>query len=209
MLSQLALASVSPSGLNATPVTASVCPVRVALGRPVTASHSHPVLLSSPLANIVPSGLNATLVTTPVCPVRVVLCCPVSASHSCTVRSFPVASVSPSGLNATPSTWVVCAVRVTLCCPVRTSHNRTVSSSQLTAASVLPSGLNATLEALEDPVMRSNTASVSASYIQIPIVLATAKRLPSGEYAIVPAVRPLPRRTFAPSGKLHLVWSWA
>jgi hypothetical protein len=38
--------------------------------------------------------------------------------------------------------------------------------------------------------------------------LATAKRSPSGEYAIS-RTEPLPRRAFAPSGKLNCVWSWA
>ena len=67
--SELPLASVLPSGLNATLLTALVCPVSVCLCSPVTASHRRIVLSSLPLASVRPSGLNDTLLTHRVCPV--------------------------------------------------------------------------------------------------------------------------------------------
>ena len=56
------MASRCPSGLNATPYTASVWPVSGApIGWPVSASHSRTVSSSPALASRCPSGLNATL----------------------------------------------------------------------------------------------------------------------------------------------------
>ena len=59
--SPLPLASVVPSGLNATEPTGPVWPVSGApIGRWVATSHSRTVSSAPPLASVVPSGLNAT-----------------------------------------------------------------------------------------------------------------------------------------------------
>ena len=52
-----------PSGLKATLLTASVCPLRVRTSWPVCASHTFTVLSSLPLTRRLPSGLKATLQT--------------------------------------------------------------------------------------------------------------------------------------------------
>ena len=52
-----------PSGLNATLLTAPVCPLRVRVSWPVAASQTFTVWSSLPEARRLPSGLNATLVT--------------------------------------------------------------------------------------------------------------------------------------------------
>jgi N-acetylmuramoyl-L-alanine amidase len=78
-LERLPLASVRPSGLNATLLTPNVCPVSVRLFIPVTASHRRMVSSSLPLATVRPSGLKATLVTLRVCPVSRATSVPVCA----------------------------------------------------------------------------------------------------------------------------------
>lgn len=57
-----------PSGLNATDITPSVCPVSVLVRLPVAESHSLMVVSSDPLASVRPLGLNATEATPSVCP---------------------------------------------------------------------------------------------------------------------------------------------
>ena len=64
-----------PSGLNATLVTVSVCPLRERISWPLSASHTFTVLSWLPLTMRLPSGLNATLMTAPVCPLRVRISC--------------------------------------------------------------------------------------------------------------------------------------
>ena len=59
-LSSPALASSFPSGLNATPRTTSVWPVRMPTFWPVARCHSRTALSSPALASRRPSGLNAT-----------------------------------------------------------------------------------------------------------------------------------------------------
>ena len=76
-----------PSGENATALTESVCPARVATALPVAASHSRAVLSSEPVRTRVPSGENATAQTESVCPARVATALPVAASHSRAVLS--------------------------------------------------------------------------------------------------------------------------
>ena len=73
-----------PSGLNATPVTASVWPVSGApTGWPVPASYTRTVLSTLPEAMCLPSGLNATPVTASVWPVSgAPTGWPVPASHT-------------------------------------------------------------------------------------------------------------------------------
>ena len=61
--SPLPLASVYPSGEDATDVTSSVCPERVCKWSPVRAFHKRIVLSSPPLASLNPSVENATEVT--------------------------------------------------------------------------------------------------------------------------------------------------
>ena len=55
-----------PSGLNATLMTPSVCPLRESSSWPVSASHTFTVLSQLPVTMRLPSGLNATLLT-PAC----------------------------------------------------------------------------------------------------------------------------------------------
>ena len=85
----LALAIVSPSGLNDTLVIQPVCLI-VRMRLPVLASHSHTVPSPKPplpLAIVFPSGLNDTLLKSSVCPKRVRRWLPVSTSHKRTVLS--------------------------------------------------------------------------------------------------------------------------
>ena len=134
---------------------------------------------------------------------------PVVASHNRTVWSDPpLASVEPSGLYAILRTPYVCPVSVFMRVPVVASHKRTVPSA-IPLARVVPSGLYAILWThLLCPPISATSAPVLASYTQIPMLLPTASRLPSGEYAISLIV-PLPRRALAPSGKCHCGESWA
>ena len=61
VLSPLPVTMRLPSGLNATLVTGSVCPLSRAGAVPVRASHTFAVLSQLPVTMRVPSGLNATL----------------------------------------------------------------------------------------------------------------------------------------------------
>src|SRR5688572_16842115 len=71
VLSQLVVASRAPSGLNATPYTVSVWPVRGApWGWPVATSHNRTVRSKLAVASRASSGLNATPYTVLVWPVR-------------------------------------------------------------------------------------------------------------------------------------------
>ena len=63
VLSSDPVATVRPSGLNATLRTSRECPSSVAAQVPVATSQSRAVLSSDPVATVRPSGLNATLVT--------------------------------------------------------------------------------------------------------------------------------------------------
>ena len=67
--SPLPLARVVPSGLKATELTTSECPLRVRNSVPVETSHSFMVLSQLPLARVFPSGLKATEATRSECPV--------------------------------------------------------------------------------------------------------------------------------------------
>ena len=101
-----------PSGLNATPDTASLCPVSGSpRGFPVVASQRITVLSLDAEASVLPSGLNATPFTGPLCPA--------SGSPrglprgrrprgSTVLSSDAEARVLPSGLNATPLTVPLC-----------------------------------------------------------------------------------------------------
>jgi hypothetical protein len=66
VLSVLAVARVLPSGLNSTPSTASVWPVRgVPMARWVVTSHNLTVPSKPKVARVLPSGPNATLIFPP------------------------------------------------------------------------------------------------------------------------------------------------
>src|SRR5204862_521995 len=109
VLSQPPVASVLPSGLNATACTADVPP--------------------STAATAPPSGPTATHRTPPAPPARVAYSLPAGTSQSWTALSPPAeASVLPSGLNARPLTSSACPARVARSFPVATSHNRTTLS---------------------------------------------------------------------------------
>ena len=77
-LSSPAEAIREPSGLNATLVTAPVCPLSVSVSWPVAGSHTFTVWSWLAEAIREPSGLNATLETGPVCPLSVRVSLPVS-----------------------------------------------------------------------------------------------------------------------------------
>ena len=130
---------------------------------------------------------------------------PVCASHKRTVPSLlPEASVLPSGEYATLLTAAVCPDRVWMFSPVCASHKRTVF--QPVEASVFPSGEYATLttpSVCPDSVRMFSPVCVSHKRMFL-----TARRVPSGEYAISP-IHPLPSLAFAPSGKCHCGESWA
>jgi hypothetical protein len=97
--SSLAVATVSPSGLNATPRTE---PGRTTGGRPPGRGQSRVDLSSLPDATMCPSGLNTSDITRPVWPARAGPGSRLTASHKRTVWSSPPAArVRPSGLNAT------------------------------------------------------------------------------------------------------------
>ena len=108
---------------------------------------------------------------------------PVRVFHRRRLPNEPVTSLCPSGLNNIFLTVPVCPVSVWRCSWVLISQSWMVVSSWANA-SVCPLGLNATLVALVCSVNKSSSSPVWASYIQTPMELATARRLPSGEYAI-------------------------
>ena len=109
--SRLPLASVRPSGLNATALTTPSC--RSGAGRAGGGGRDRrrptagPCRRRSPLASVRPSGLNATVTTETLLVVGWPSgrgCAGSATSHSRTAPSLsPLASVCPSGLNATDS----------------------------------------------------------------------------------------------------------
>ena len=148
------LASVRPSGLDATLVTSVLCPSSVQRCAPVTASQIRMVSSPLPLASVRPSGLKATLVMSAACPSRIRCCTPVATfQRRMVLPKPPLASVVPSGLNARLDLAGLYAMRrtsggsqcsVRSCAPALGFHSwMVVSPFQL--ASVLPSGLNAML----------------------------------------------------------------
>ena len=103
VLSQLALATRCPSGENATPQTASECPVE---GAEFLAAAGVPQLHGLVLAGAghpLPVGRERHAQDPAECPVRVRSSLPLLASHSFTVlSSLALATRCPSGENATP-----------------------------------------------------------------------------------------------------------
>ena len=179
------LASILPSGLNATLLAGLPSPVRVAMSSLVEISHnctmpSVPQFPCPPvLASVFPSGLNATLLTGWLLLLRVTTSFLVGTSHSCILRSrIPAASMVPSGLNATALTPCVAPMRVPLRRPVSGSHSRIATSCSWlllelpgqppAVASVVPSGLNAALKIeLVWPVMVVLSCPVSVFHSRI------------------------------------------
>src|SRR5262249_27211059 len=113
-------------------------------------------LSAFPHARVLPSGLKAREeVTASGSARRVARSWPVVTSHNFTVLSQPpTASVLPSGLNATAATPERDPGRAARSGPLAASHNFTVvsdspSDSPSAVASVLPSGLKATLRKIE------------------------------------------------------------
>src|SRR5258708_3426332 len=138
------LASLRPSGLQATLMTMPRCPCREALTIPSEASQRKTLPSSPQLARRVPSGLQATR--------RILVSCarpthrrgPVVTSHTRIASSHPpLARTLPSGLHATPSTihlWP-CSNLGGILPPA----SQTVTSrSEPALASQVPSGLHAT-----------------------------------------------------------------
>ena len=124
------------------------------------------------------------------------------------LSSPALANDDPLGLNATLLIRALCSLSVWMCFPVFASQRRMVlSPPALTNKD--PSGLNVTLvTSAVCPVIRKRSLVVCASYIQIPMALATAKHSPSGENAISVGFRtslilPFPNRDFTPWGRFH------
>ena len=175
-----------PSGLNATLVTMSVCPLRERTSWPVAASHTFTVLSSLPLTMRLPSALNATLVTLADVsleargpPGR----CP-RPTPSPSVSQLPLTMRLPSALiRHAVDAVAVCPLRVRTSWPVSASHTFTVLSRAPPLTMRLPSGLNATLrdaagvslegEELPGPLSASHTFTVTV--ITLPLTM----RLPS------------------------------
>ncbi|GIT30494.1 MAG: hypothetical protein Ct9H300mP1_25400 [Planctomycetaceae bacterium] len=130
VLSALAEAIVSPSGLNATLLTLPVCPVRVGVWGPVTVSHNFTLFSRLAEATVLPSGLNDTKSTRPVCPgERAGLATRVGVPQSYRLVKAGRGDRLRTGLNATPQTLPLCPVSVVAWRPDATSHNFTVLSS--------------------------------------------------------------------------------
>ena len=105
--SLLAEAMRRPSGLNATPMTSSVCPLNVSASCPEPASQTLTVLLLAEAMRR-PSGLNATPLTCLLCPLSVSATWPEPASQTFDRPIAPAEAMRrPSGLNATPLTPTV------------------------------------------------------------------------------------------------------
>jgi hypothetical protein len=134
-----------PSSLNATVVTAPVCPRTGGdTGWPVSAFQTCTPPSASPATTRWPSSLNATVVIAPVCPlIGGVTGWAVSAFHTRTVPFVPPAATSwPLSLKSTLVTGVFCTIGGSTGCPVTAFHTRTLSSA-LTKATSSPSALNA------------------------------------------------------------------
>src|SRR4051812_43631236 len=93
-------ASHLPSGLNATDVTASVCPLSIARGFPLARSQRRMVLFLLPDETTLSSGENATHRTALAWPLKDDCLFPLATSQSMTRRSeAPEASVLSSRLK--------------------------------------------------------------------------------------------------------------
>mmetsp|Transcript_22169 Transcript_22169/g.56324 ORF Transcript_22169/g.56324 Transcript_22169/m.56324 type:complete len:213 (+) Transcript_22169:445-1083(+) len=143
-LSRLQLASVLPSGANATHVTSSVWPVSVRKHSCWLSRHSLTSLSSPPLATQSPSGDTAMQLTLELWPVNVCSVVPASTSHSRIVSSHdPETSLLESGSHATEGTCEVWPLSSLMHAPVAKSHTRTLLSADPVAKN-LPSGEAAT-----------------------------------------------------------------
>ena len=131
-------------------------------------------------------------------------CSPVSVSQriSAPFQSSPLTTVFPSGDTAIAAIPPKCPAKMAVCSPVSISHNRTVPS-KLPLARKRPSAGNPNEVTLPVcPMSRASSSPVWASYIQMPISVATAMRLPSGVY-LMSCKLPFPSRNLALSGSCH------
>src|SRR5438874_11457264 len=191
--SQLPLASVPPSGLQATGCTCCVCPTSVWRRRRLPASpSSHNLTLPSQLAlaRRLSSGAKASPHTQLLCPTR--LSTQVAGrlgpiSHSRIVpASSPVASRCPSGLPV-PQTGCQASAETGPACgnasrrvPSFASQSRTVSSSP-PLASRPPSGAKARQTVVLVYPLDQSAAPLSTSHsLTLPSVLPLASRRSSG-----------------------------
>src|SRR6266566_3213968 len=133
VLSKPALATVRPSGLQATFITQPVCPESVWHTYPLATSHTLTVLSQLPLTSCAPSGLQASPTTKWVCPLSVCTqvagCVPCSAHTRMHLSKPPPASCVPSGLQATQFTVPPWTVIVCTFTPDLASQSRMVASS--------------------------------------------------------------------------------
>ena len=137
-------ASVLPSGLNATDMTASVCPLRVARSLPVATSHSLIGLVAARRGQrLAVRAERHGLDRMAVCPLRVARSLPVATSHSLTVLSQLARGqrlavrAERHGLTDHSSTSV-CPLRVARSLPVATSHSLIVCRRSPRPASCRP-----------------------------------------------------------------------
>ena len=150
------------------------------------------------LARMSPSGEKATQAIPSVWPCSVAISCRALTSQSLTASQSALARVAPSGENATDSTENVCPCRAATSCRVWTSQSLTVPS-EIPAASVSPLGESATDQTLAPGSKKAVRWSVLVSHSSTPILVATARISPFGEY-VTASGRPNPRRSKAPSG---------
>src|SRR5262245_46627506 len=136
-LSRLPEARSRPSGLKATQVTASVCPLRDSTSRASAGAQILTVSSSLPEARSLPSRLYATHRTPPSCPFNVRLSGPLSAAQTLIVAPPNETIRVPSGLNLALYEPVL---RVSLRWPVLASHSLSVPSA-LPSRIRRPSGL--------------------------------------------------------------------
>jgi hypothetical protein len=146
--SQLALASVRPSGENASPRTGLLCPLSVLHGMGLSVGGSFPAISQSricascpALARIFPFGLQATRKMGPLCSSKVWSNAPLELSQTRVCPSVPpLTRARPSGENANPmiaSTTGLVQSRA----PFEVSQS-SITPSQLPVARCCSSGLN-------------------------------------------------------------------
>ena len=140
VLSSPPLAMNRPSGLNATPTTACLCPERVCAGWEPSTCHNLISRSKLPLTIRLLSGLNAIDHTFRRCPVNVRTRVPSAALHRMIDLSLPaLANHFPSGLVATVHTTSEWPGSVCKRVPSATRQRRTWES-KLPVISVCPSG---------------------------------------------------------------------
>mmetsp|Transcript_25578 Transcript_25578/g.67610 ORF Transcript_25578/g.67610 Transcript_25578/m.67610 type:complete len:222 (+) Transcript_25578:613-1278(+) len=130
--------------IHATPVTACVWPLRVAITWPVIEFHTTEVLSSDAEASLVPSRFHAALSTQSLCSSNCIDFAPVAASQMKTSFFEVEASLVQSGLQTTLRTKFEWPSNVMISSPVSAFQIFAVMSSDAEAILVL-SGLQSTL----------------------------------------------------------------